>query len=223
MSNKIFRMAFPLACGWTPATTLRIGMKRVLGGLLALALPLLLAMPPVSAASTLRFDDGFNMLDFDDNGGDDTDSTVGIIDPGVRGLGVFTFIDVIGTHPPIPAIPSNPIMTLSGRVGSRAPGMLAVLITQTDFTGLLPLFGDIFGNVLVGPGNNVTYTAYADASNNKFGKSTIIGTTGPIVTVGTSPFAGIGVKLSGVFFHHGHLDIEHGVALGFKAFEGSHA
>ncbi len=68
MSNKIFRMAFPLACGWTPATTLRIGMKRVLGGLLALALPLLLAMPPVSAASTLRFDDGFNMLDFDDNG-----------------------------------------------------------------------------------------------------------------------------------------------------------
>ena len=194
MSNKIFRMAFPLAGGWTPATTLRIGMKRVLGGLLALALPLLLAVPPADAIGMgiIRLDDGVNpVVDFVDNGGGDTNPTLGIIDPAPVGLGAFTVINVVGTIPLNPIFPSNPIMTLSGVVGTRNnPGTVSILITQTDFTGLMPLFGDIVGNVFAGPGNNVTYTAYADVSNTPFGMTTIIGTTGPIVTVGQNLFAG---------------------------------
>ena len=159
---------------------------RFILGILALVFSLAV-VSPASATLTLRVSDTISTFTLADGDAGDLAPLTGA----VTFLQFFNNVSLnldTGVSKPILGSPFAPELHLDSLLISTGPVTLTVMLTDTDFSGVLPtsFLGSIGG--IIGPaGSTVTYSVYSDLSNAPFGTANLICTTGPL---SGNPFAG---------------------------------
>jgi hypothetical protein len=155
----------------------------VAAGLLVLAIPL------VAAAVSVRLISGATTVTCND--GDPCDATAA---PGVvtfsGSVGPFTVNVTTAITEPALGSASFAILDLNSVNVSGGPGTLTILASHTGYTGPLP--GGMYSALLsVGgtapPGGTVSFAGYLDDGNTLFGTTSLLGTLGPF---GPGAFSG---------------------------------
>jgi hypothetical protein len=123
---------------------------------------------------------GANTVVIQDNMGGDIDPTVGLITYSGT-VGANWNINVtIGSSKPFLGSADNPMMNITSlNATSTAGGTLTIMLTDTDFTGVVPGFFSSLNGTLV-PGS-ISLDTYYDNGNGEFALTTQVGNIGPLL------------------------------------------
>jgi len=122
----------------------------------------------------------------------DLSGTAGVVQVALPALGIFESFAGIGvTKPTLPGNPASPFMDMSASVLANDAGRhtLRLMFSDTGFTDLGAIFGELHGSLSAGSGSSITARAYYSISDALFDIS------GPEFVaagtfLGTSAFAG---------------------------------
>ena len=165
---------------------LMTGRRRI--ALLAAGL-LVLAVPLVAAAVSVRLTSGSTTVTCDDGDPCDVNPTVGAV-TFIGAVGPFTVNVTTAITKPALGSASFAILDLSSVHVSGGPGILKVEASETDYIG--PLVGGLYPYSLnVGgtapPGGTVSFAGFLDPANTLFGTTVPLGVLGPF---GPGAFSG---------------------------------
>ncbi len=160
-----------------------------------LAATLVLAVPVVAAAVSIKLESGSTTIICEDGQGHSANCPGGdrSPDPGVvtfiGSVDVFTVNVTTAITEPTLGSKSFAILDLSSVDVSGGPGTLIIEASHTGYTG--PLVGELYPAVLNVGGTTVgtvSFAGYLDDANNLFGTGTPLGTLGPFF--GPGAFSG---------------------------------
>ncbi len=152
-----------------------------------LAATLVLAVPLVAAAVSVRLTSGATTVTCDDGEPCDENPAPGAV-TFIGSVGAFTVNVTTAITEPVLGSASFAILDLSSVNVSGGPGTLTIEASHTGYTGPLP-GGFYLATLNVGgtTDGTVEFEGYLDDANNLFGTGALLGTLGPF---GPGPFSG---------------------------------